>query len=84
MIGETGNSEIVEAHMLRMAENLIEQLEAEGWYITNKEVGMMHDDRRGYDVMGQFGKPLNLMMQVPSKNVYDEKGIKLYPDDKGQ
>ena len=64
MVGETGDSALVEEHMLRMAENLVEQLENQGWYITNKEVGMMHDDRRGYDVMGQFGKPLNLMMAV--------------------
>lgn len=80
MFGEIGNGEVAEKKMLVMAEEMCDRLEREGWYITNKDIGMMWDDRRGYDPMGTFGKPLNAMIQVPKVNLYDKSMSRIYPD----
>ena len=80
MVGECGSPEAQEAKMLEKAEELIEKLRSEGWYITNKEVGMLHDDRRGYDPMGTFGEPLNSLVEIPKSDAYKVTQNKVYSD----
>lgn len=72
-----GGSEVA---MKKMAEDLAVKLESQGWYIINKDIGMMWDDRRGYDFMNTWGS-LNEIVAMPT-NVYNSKGNKVYPDEK--
>jgi hypothetical protein len=71
---EAASPEEKEANMLKMALTLVDKLTAAGWKITSQEVGMLHDDRVGYDFMNYFGDfTPPLTMNIVNK--------KLYPDE---